>query len=394
MNSSKKNKLEEYHRQKVLIDSFPEPENDFERVDYNYKCNNFNSKVKLKKMFLNLVSTMAIPPFLLLYGCNRIICRNKNKDKTQDGTIIIESSNRKGKMYDLEEMIPDFGEKYEPVYEFKPGVFPKMTEGVLGWNSFKIFSKFFWRHPLEGFYNLRCLVNVMGYNKILHIYSPKAIVNSRMELNPMSSLITHLCEENECEFICFMHGEVMINIRTAFVRFSQFYVWDEHYVDVFNWARCDSNQFVVYFPKLYKLNDCTRVEKPEYYITYYLTGDEISGEDKNASQILDILNTIAKKDQRCKVRPHPRWSNIEKLKKIFAGSEIDIEDPGKVSLDYSILNSEIIVGTFSTVLTQAYYYGKKVYIDDVSDKELIDELDARKYFLINKNVGKISELMY
>jgi hypothetical protein len=254
-------------------------------------------------------------------------------------------------MYDLEEMIPDFGEKYEPVYEFKPGVFPKMTEGVLGWNSFKIFSKFFWRHPLEGFYNLRCLVNVMGYNKILHIYSPKAIVNSRMELNPMSSLITHLCEENECEFICFMHGEVMINIRTAFVRFSQFYVWDEHYVDVFNWARCDSNQFVVYFPKLYKLNDCTRVEKPEYYITYYLTGDEISGEDKNASQILDILNTIAS----CSTNPDKLHINFtscylnNSFPPTYAGTTANAINPWFIN--YLHLHSEptgIIVSDFVT----------------------------------------------
>lgn len=384
------NHINDIDYQKQIIDSFREPRSDYDRVDFNYLVLRKIKGISMKRIVLEVASIFAIPILLVIYAINRLFYRNKKQNIGK--TIIIESHNRKGKAYDFEGRVPEFGDDYNPVFIYKTGAFPKIVGGVIGRTALKIYLKFICRHPFWFFYNLRCLVNLMGYNKLLYLHSPKAIVNSRMEVNPMSSIISYLCESCSCEFICFMHGEVMIDINTAFVRFSHFYIWDRHYIDVFQWSRCDMRQYVIYKPGLYMMTDSV-VTSPRYYLTYYLTGNEKSGVDINAKEICRILVGISKRGKRCKVRPHPRWSNLEQLKLVFDKMNIEIEQCNIVPVKDSILDSEVVVGTFSSVLTEAYYLGKKVYIDDVSDPALIKELVMKKYFLLGKEVGLLSELL-
>lgn len=79
---------------------------------------------------------------------------------------------------------------------------------------------------------------------------------------------------------------------------------------------------------------------------------------------------------------------------LFKNTGIIIEQCDQISVEESIMNSENVAGTFSSVLTQAYYFGKQVYIDDISDSQLIDELVERKYFLLSKkDVSYLSRLI-
>ena len=390
MRISKSNYINDIDYQKQIIDSFPEPQSDYDRVDFNYLVLRKVKGISVKRLIFEVASVFAIPILLVLYTINRLCYRNKKQNIGK--TIIIESYNRKGKAYDFEGRVPEFGIDYNPVFIYKTGAFPKITGGVIGRTALKIYLKFVCRHPFWFFYNLRCLVNLMGYNKLLYLHSPKAIVNSRMEVNPMSSIISCLCESCGCEFICFMHGEVMIDINTAFVRFSHFYIWDHYYIDVFKWSRCDMGHYVIYKPELYMLPDSS-VTLPRYYLTYYLTGNEKNGVDLKANEICKILVDISKSGKRCKVRPHPRWSSLDQLKLIFDKTNIEIEQCKILPVKDSILDSEVVIGTFSSVLTEAYYLGKKVYIDDVSDPALIKELVMKKYFLLSKEVGFLSELL-
>ena len=380
-----------YCLQKQIIDSFPEPKNDYDRTDFNLQGVRTFSSYNAVSFVYTLAAAMAIPALLVLYSFNRLLWRHRKKNLGK--TIVIESHNRSGKAYDFDGRIPSLSEKYQPVIEYKTGAFPGIKEGIIGIKALKLFIGFSLRHPFQCFTNLRCLINVMGYNKILYLHAPSAIVASRMELNPMSSLITNLCEANGCEFICFMHGEVMTNIATAFVRFSRFYVWDEHYIDVFSWGRCNKDQFVVYKPGIYSYNP-TSLEQPEFFLTYYLTGDERIGVDLHIEEISRCLIQISKLGKKCKVRPHPRWSDMNTIVPLFKNTGIVVEHCNQISVEESISNSENVAGTFSSVLTQAYYYGKQVYIDDISDPQLIDELAERKYFLLSKrDVGHLSHLI-
>lgn len=387
-----KNKDFTFEQQKEMIDSYKEPNNDFERTYFNYNAS-IQGCSKFSLLIMDFLGIVVIPIFLMLYCINRLR-KSISYNCFHHDAILINNNNRIGVKYDYEGRVPEeLINQYSDFVVLKFDVFPRFTEGVISFPAFKIWFSFFFRHPFNGYINFRSLINIMAFNRLILEYSPKIIVNARAELNNISSLITLLCEKNDIEYINFMHGEVLTSINTAFVRFSKFYIWDEHYKEIFKWSRCPLNQFVVYKPAIYKQDIINSEKKPGYYITYYFSGDEKKRIDKNAENVLYLLNLFERKGYHCKVRPHPRWSNIEHLKHIFRNSYVEIEDPQKISVMDSITSSVYIIGTFSTVLSEAYYMNSTIVIDDITDKELYINLKKMKYILLSKPHMLFSELL-
>lgn len=373
--------------QKAIIDSFPEPANDYERVEMNHKCSK-KMGFGIMNIVYDIIGILVIPILLVIYLVNTAkIVREPCKK-----AIIILSGNRNGDSYSLEERMPHLKEVYGEVSYLKTGVFPHITGGAIDGRALIIYFRFLMRHPFSGFMNLRCLINIMGYNRLLLKYSPKAIITARAELNLSSSLVTLLCESHDAEFVNFMHGEMTTNISVSFVRFSKFYIWDEHYIDVFMWSRCAKDQYVIYKPDIYKVKKCGEIA-PEFYLTYYFCGNEKDRHEKNIEKIREILMKFTEDGKKCKVRPHPRWSDLDEIRDTFGNTDIIIEYPGDISVSDSISNSELVVGTFSTVLTEAYYMGKTVVIDNVSNPLLYSWLQESKYFLVSKNTKKLSDML-
>lgn len=373
---------------KRFIDSFDEPKNDYERVYFNYLCSIQNDK-RFRVAVTNFICTLAIPFFMIIYTLNRFLVDKKNKKEA----IIINNANRAGMQYNYAGKVPlSLFREYRNLEEIKLNIFPKFFEGIMGKCPFLIWINFFNKHPFSGFINLRLLLNLMGYNRIIRIYDPKAIVIARAEVNGCSSLITHLCELNNIEYINFMHGEVMTDYKCAFVRFSRFYIWDNYYREIFNWARMLDKQFIVEIPEMYikKIPDNI---VPNYYLLYVLTGDEKTGVDKNLQEILNVLSILTSKGKKCKIRPHPRWSNYEKTVEIFNNTNIIVEDPRKISCSDSILDCEYVAGTFSSVLTEAYYYNKPIILDDITDKAAFEYMQQNKYFLLTKEHLNFSDFL-
>ena len=81
------------------------------------------------------------------------------------------------------------------------------------------------------------------------------------------------------------------------------------------------------------------------------------------------------------------------INELIEGTDITFEEPRLISVADSIGESEYVAGTFSTVLTEAFYLGAKVIIDDISEPDLISELKYRQYFLLNKEHIVLSELI-
>ena len=374
-------------RQKELIDSFREPKNDHDRCLMHYKCS-VSGSGRFSRLVLDLFGFFAVPFFLVVYAVNMLSVR-KNK---YDGALFVCAKNRIGMSYGYEDRFPkELISEYKRIKVLKLDSFPGLFTGVLGRDVLRVWLPFALRHPLEGFINFRALLNLTNFYRLIHIYEPKALINFRAELNPTSSLVTLMCEKEGIEYINFMHGEVMTDISAAFVRFSRFYVWDEHYIDVFGWGRAPKEQFRVYLPSMYQKD---KAEAPgEYYMTYVFCGSEKDHTDSNAKLVCDILKEFVKRGRRCKVRPHPRWSDMQQINDVFSGSGVDIEIPREVSVADSINSSSYVAGTFSSVLTEAYYSGRSVVIDDISDSKLTEELKKRKYFLIEKDYTPLSELV-
>lgn len=124
MRISKSNYINDIDYQKQIIDSFPEPQSDYDRVDFNYLVLRKVKGISVKRLIFEVASVFAIPILLVLYTINRLCYRNKKQNIGK--TIIIESHNRKGKAYDFEGRVPEFGDDYNPVFIYKTGAFPKL----------------------------------------------------------------------------------------------------------------------------------------------------------------------------------------------------------------------------------------------------------------------------
>ena len=371
---------------KARIDSFPEPKDDYERTYFAYSCYKYNCNM-VGKAILDVAGVIAIPFFLIKYSFNRFFIKKEHID-----AVIINANNRAGESYSYKGRVPEeLYNEFENVEEIHLDKFPKFSEGVIGFKALRCWNRFFIRHPLSGYINFRALLNIMGTNRIITMYSPKAIIIGRAEARDTSSLLTNLCEANNCEYINIMHGELVLGVVSPFVRFSRFYIWDEHYKIICNWSRAESSQYRVFLPEIYKIKYEERKDY-SYYLTYILTGNENDKIDRNAVALREILIKFENSGKKCKVRPHPRWSDIEYLNQVFEGTDILIENPREVAVGESLKDSEYVVGTFSTVMSEAYYVGKKVLIDDITDSELIRRLEEKKYILVEK-AGRFSEIV-
>ena len=88
-------------------------------------------------------------------------------------------------------------------------------------------------------------------------------------------------------------------------------------------------------------------------------------------------------------RIHPRYTDLSVLRKYVSDEEI--EYPKKVSILESISNMEYAVGSYTTVLLQAYLSGKKVLLDDVTYKKRFEQLKEYRYILAKDDIEKLSE---
>ena len=124
--------------------------------------------------------------------------------------------------------------------------------------------------------------------------------------------------------------------------------------------------------------------RKEYDYTYYLqinTLDELSRIEKFLRKL--------KKDNRISIRPHPVYSKMEDVKKVF--EDYNIEDCEQVSIETSILRTQNVVSFYSTVLYQAYLNGTDVVVDDISHPKEFRRLKELNYIMLAKKHGLLSE---
>ena len=362
---------------KVYLDSFPEPKDDVDRTIAHFLCR-VGGKSEL---FKDVIGFCAIPFFLLLYWINGLFPVKSNKHRA----ILIHLTSLSYHTDDRfpEELKREFGEVYTAGFKRYPFRF----RGILDAETFACWRNLFRRGRRYGFLCFFSLVSLASMNRLLKEYQPEAIINYRAESNYASSLLTCLCEQKGTEYICYMHGEYLNSGERAFVRFSRMYLWDEGYRDVFAWSRSADSRMYVYTPGVYRTKFEERDSFP-YYLAYYF-----SGNDRCAEMIAEELSALVRRGLQCKVRPHPRFSDLALLKKAFEEKGIPVEDAKSIDIVDSINETEHVAALFSSVLTQAYYGGKKIVIDDVSAPEKFDELEERNCIILKKEYRLLSEMV-
>lgn len=222
------------------------------------------------------------------------------------------------------------------------------------------------------------------YSTMIKSYSPKAIIVFN-EYSFTSSALTYYCENKKIKHINVMHGEKLFYIRDSYFRFSNTYVWEPYYIKLFISMNAPENQFIAELPPFMSI-------KPSEYLdikyhsdyTYYLA-------NFNENDIKNIVASMAfakSKGKTVMYRPHPRYSDIDLLRKYV--DESYIEYPDSVNIMLSVAKTDCAVGLYTTVLNQAFHAGKKVLIDDINFPYNYSKLKELSYSLLNKPIQKLS----
>ena len=104
-----------------------------------------------------------------------------------------------------------------------------------------------------------------------------------------------------------------------------------------------------------------------------------------------ILEKLYKNGKRISIRPHPRYSNMDLVKKIFDFA--NVEDTKKISIEQSLLQSGAAISLYSTVLNQALCNSIPIIIDNMSNPENFNKLKELGYVCLYKEHRLLSEVL-
>ena len=360
--------------QRNFVDSLSKPKDDFELAYNHYRTLNFYAYDKWMIFLLNAIAVFLLP--LIWLKNRKILDLGENTEK--QGIVLARTNIKTDDI-----LPPDFKKRYGnfKVVDLtqKHGMDPIARE---------IFKQCARRKLFHPYFLLIILQKLIDNSSLIADHEPKAIAVFAKERDFSAPIISLYCEMREVEYASFMHGDYTYSIDKAYQRFSRYYVWDEHYIKMFTELKWDMDKYEVYIPE--KLKGIVQPHEDgqyEYYITYYF-GAESEKRIRGVHQAFKILREAG---YNCKIRPHPRFSNIEYLKTVFDG--FYMEDPKQVTLEESLDVTKYAAALNSTVLSQAYYSGKEYVIDDYSDPDRFASLEDRQYIMLYKPHKLLSQLV-
>ena len=236
----------------------------------------------------------------------------------------------------------------------------------------------------QPYFVLKSIMQIASYSPRITRYNPERII-AHQEFSFCSSLLTDYCHSRKVKHINVMHGEKMLYIRDAFFHFDECYVWDIHYANMFIKMKADPTQFCIAVPPSLKI-DVEANKNPEVYADYkyYLAANT----EEELRSIVESLSFAKREGKIVKYRIHPRYTDLNVLKKFVSEDEIELTK--EVSILESVSNMEYAVGSFTTVLLQAHLSGKKVLLDDVTYAERFKQLKEYDYILAKDDIEKLS----
>lgn len=361
--------------QDEFLNKFQATEDPYSNSYNKYRCVCFYHYSLAVRLLYNAAAFIGLMPMLLCFSL-----KHGCKPKYDPNTIIV----KMGLNIDINDIFPD---ELRNKYTVKKH-YADYSDIYLDKTARKIIANAFLRHPLSFHYILVLMIRLAAQCSIICKYNPAAVATYVCEREFSDPLLTYYSLSNGVEYHGFMHGDFMYQIDHAFLQYSCYWVWDIHYINMFKELKCAGNM-KIYRPAKYMplVNASDDPDDYEYYATYYF-----SGEKKTAVKILknafDILKIQGKK---CKIRPHPRFSNNEMINEVF--KDYLIEDCRQCSLEDSLKASYLTVALNSTVLSQAYHSGKKIVIDDISDPEEFNALKEKEYILLDKADFFLSQII-
>ncbi len=354
-------------KQKKYIAGLGDPKDEIERSYFQYKCQmQFNGK--FLTFLLNVVSFPVAMLYLAKYGKNSTTGQVEKKD-----LVFF----RDGKPANI--LPKSLQEQYRKI-ESDP------TEGIQLTKKDKAFlHRIMRRYPFSWQFILKCLIKIGRYSYAISHYKPEAVAVCA-EYSFTSSVLTAYCRQQKIRHIDVMHGEKMYYMRDSFFVFDACYVWDVCYADILTSLKADENQFMIEIPESLRF-DGSYQKTDEYDDTYYLGAES----EEVLQRIADSLEKLSRKGKRISLRPHPRYSDMESIRRLFAFA--NIEDPGTVTIEQSLMRTGCAISLYSTVLNQALCNGVPIVIDDISNPKNYQKLEELEYICLKKEHRLLSAVM-
>ena len=354
-------------QQRAFLESLGEAKNDIDRGYKQYLCQNFFVP-QWKVWLLNIVAAVVVPFIVLFFLLKRCFVREEQHVDT-----MMEHK-------DMDEVVPTIvWEKYNPTEKYwKQGA-------SMSFNDFSFLIRLVSRAPHHPYFILKSWMNVVLYSDMIRRHSPEVMIQFG-EFSFSSSILTAYCHRHGVKHIDIMHGEKLWFIRDAFFHYDECYVWDEYYAELFRDLKAEPNQFRVALPTSMHFTIET-YQNQNYYADYkyYLA----LYTEEQIKEIVHSMKFARSNGKTVKYRPHPRYSDVELLRKYV--SEEEIEQPKDVDILCSVSNLDYAVGSYTTVLSQAYFSGKNVVLDNVTYKSQYDKLKELKYILSSTNPILLSD---
>lgn len=364
--------LRPIEKQMRFLDSVNRPQNDFDRSYNQYKCQRF-LRGRVISCFINITS---IPVYYLL---KQRYLKSEFKigdEKEVDAVFLSDGKNRSIIPNSLSVRFPLLIDEEDEQYHLSD-------------NDCGILEEIKRMHPLSYEFLLKTLVKIARYSSIIDRYSPKALIVCN-EYSFTSSLLREFCERKGVKLINVMHGEKLLCIHDAFFHFDECFVWHDHYRRLFSKVKAEDTQFRVEIPPMLSI-ELTKVgDKAKYDFTYYLGMDT----ERELESIIGNLSRLTEKGFKVAIRPHPRYTNSERVEKLMDKSiDLYLEDFNETTIEESLCNTEAVISRISTVLLQALFAKKEVVIDDITAPNEYLRLKDMDYIILNAEHKLLSECL-
>ncbi|UTH00859.1 hypothetical protein KFV05_04340 [Macrococcoides canis] len=319
-----------------------------ERSLFQYEAvKSFENKISLQKSIFYYFLKYPLVIYLLIFK------KNKTFNVESDNILILHNNHQKNR----ENVLPLNFKNFEP---FSLENFTLNINDILfliniykNINNKLYYSEFF----------IKVIYNIAKLSDVNANFNNKNILNS-FEYSFCSSVCTQYLNVKNNVHINIMHGEKLYYVRDSFSKFNEFYVWGKYYKDLFLKLGMESSQFKVYTnPHFLELANISSENSKKNMTLYWTPAFSINDE-----LILDLCKRF--ESYNLCVRYHPSYYNLflGELEKISNSlkQKIVIEDPNKVTIKESLRATDIVIGTYSTVMMEGYIAGKKLFF--IEDK--------------------------
>lgn len=355
-------------RQKAILEGLPEPKDLLKRAYAQYRC-----QMMLERPILRAGYQLAAMLLLPVYRRQLLRRPASRKEETADAVFAFGGPDT---------ILPcSLRQEYpgiRQVRDFQNALF-------LTREDCSFLRELARRYPTAFYFRFKCMAKLAMYRSLYETYRPKAIIVSE-EYSYTSSFLTEYCHRLGVEHINVMHGEKLYDIHDTFFCFDRCYIWDQFYRDLFCELRAEPTQFRMEMPPSMQPWDAQDVEKAVDY-TYYLQAET----SQMLEKIAKSLQTLQKSGAVVAVRPHPLYSDMETVRRLF--SDFEIEETAEVGIETSILRTRHVIGLYSTVLYQAHINHVPVVIDDLTAPERFAQLKSLRYIMLDKPHGLLSALL-